>query len=81
MAIIELRNETELQFVDISSEKWRCYLWDTDGDEYWIENPQWLAITGNGHRILDGDEKSYYIPFGWRALKWEVKKGAPHFVR
>lgn len=76
MADIELKNETELEFTDISSEKWREYHYRHTTIR--IENPQWLAITEKGHRILDGNEVSHYIRNGWKQIKWE---GNPHFVK
>jgi len=76
MAEIELKNNTNLEFIDISSEEWRAYEWAEE--EVIINKPQWLAITDSGHRILDGEGISHYIPKGWIHLSWE---GNPHFVR
>jgi len=76
MAKIVLENNTNLEFIDISSEEWRAYEWAEE--EIIINKPQWLAITDSGHRILDGDGISHYIPKGWLHLSWE---GNPHFVR
>jgi len=76
MVEVELRNDTGLEFIDISSEAWRTYEWLEE--EVTIEKPQWLAITESGHRILDCYGVSHYIPKGWIHLYW---KGDPHFVR
>jgi len=78
---IELRNQGSYNFLDISTEEWRCYIWDVNGEEYWINNPQWLAISETGHRVLDAKGISHYIPFGWHLLKWKAREGAPHFVK
>lgn len=75
---IELKNGTDKKFIDVSSEEYRVY---TFGDkETRIENPQWLNVGGNGHRLLDGEGVSHYIPFGWQHLRWKARDGAPHFV-
>lgn len=34
------------------------------------------TIEMGGHRILDGDGKSHYIPAGWRHLSWRSKTGS-----
>ena len=76
MAKIVLENNTNLEFIDISSEEFRTYEWPEE--EITIEEPQWLAITESGHRVLDAGGISHYIPKGWIHLYW---KGNPHFVR
>ena len=79
MADIKLINEGQYEFIDISNEEWREYLWP----DYTIhvDGVQWLAVSGSGHRLLDIDGISHYIPFGWKHLRWKVKNGRPHFVR
>lgn len=77
---MELRNESGLKFVDISSEQVREYRYN-DGSILTIESPQFLHVSkSGGHRILDGDGKSWYVNKGWRAITWTVKPDAPHFV-
>ena len=76
MAKKVLENNTNLEFIDISSEEFRTYEWPEE--EITIEEPQWLAITESGHRVLDAGGISHYIPKGWIHLYW---KGNPHFVR
>lgn len=78
---IELRNESKNEFTDISTEAYRCYVWP-DGSQVLITNPEWLHVSkSGGHRILDRDETSHYIPSGWIHLSWQVDDGAPHFVK
>lgn len=82
MAEIELRADPDagLNFVDISSEKSRTYYFP--GNEHIIiYNPQFLNVSRNGHRILDGDGNSHYIPKGWIQLVWKAKEGEFHFVK
>lgn len=78
MASMKLRNESKYEFTDISSEKYRVYVFrDT---EVRIDLPQWLAVSENGHRVVDMAERSHYVPLGWVHVYWEVEDDAPHFV-
>ncbi len=80
MAKVELINKGRHEFIDVSSEMYRTYVFP-NGEEFDIEEPQWLAVSDSGHRVLDIQETSHFIPFGWIHLKWEVKTGEPHFVK
>lgn len=77
--MIELRNESENSFVNISSEEFRVY--NFGNTEVKILDPLYLAVSKNGHRVLDGNGVSHYIPKGWIHLYWKAKIGAPHFVK
>ena len=79
MADIQLRNKSHYEFTDISSEKYRTYVFDNY--KITIDNPQFLAISKNGHRLIDNNEICYYIPSGWRYIYWQVKDHFPHFVK
>jgi hypothetical protein len=77
----EFRNESDLEFSDISSEEWREYQFES-GATVRIEHPLRLNVSASGgHRIFDAQGQSHYIPFGWIHLRWEAKPGAPNFVR
>lgn len=76
---IELKNESSYDFTDISSEERRVYDFGKNG-EVAIENPQALAVSDNGHRVVDGDGMSHYIRYGWKHLYWETAENDPHFV-
>lgn len=77
----EFINKSELEFRDISSEKWREYVWN-DGCKIVIHNPTHLNVSNSGgHRIFDLDGISHYIPSGWRELNWYAKEGEPNFVK
>lgn len=79
--MIQLNNATDMQFVDISSEKSRTYRFP--GNEMiHIPAPQYLHVSRiGGHRILNAHGVSFYIPKGWIMLSWEAKDGEPHFVK
>jgi hypothetical protein len=80
MATVEFVNESGLDFTDISSEKYREYLFP-NGISIRIEGPQFLNVSkSGGHRILDINQRSHYIPSGWIHLQWEVFEGEPNFV-
>lgn len=80
---IVLRHTTSQDFKDISSEEWRQYIFLSAGGAIHkevINSPAYLAVSANGHRILDSDGISHYIPSGWVSLSWKSKEGFPHFV-
>jgi hypothetical protein len=81
--MIELRNESKNNFVDISSEEYRVYTFAYEGNlsEVKISEPLYLAVSNSGHRILDNSGISHYIPKGWFHLSWKAKEGEPHFVK
>lgn len=77
---MQLRNESDKQFTDISSEEFREY--QTPFGDYRIEQPTQLAVTENGHRVLDASGVSHYIDISKGFfLKWKAKDGQPHFVK
>lgn len=79
--MIELRNETEHEFVDISSELWREYTFGS-GAKVRINEPAYLSVSkSGGARLLTMAGRSIYIPFGWIALEWVAREGAPHFIK
>jgi hypothetical protein len=77
---VELRNKSKYEFVDISSEVYREYIWP-DGKTVLINYPTHLAVSASGHRLLSADGFSHYIPYGWIHLRWIVKEGSPNFVK
>lgn len=77
---MEFRNESGLEFTDISSEQWRKYTF-SDGAIVHIKSPMMLHVSENGHRIFDAEGRSHYVPMGWIHLQWLVKDGQPHFVK
>ncbi len=77
---MELKNESSNKFVDISSEESRHYDFP-GGDTVHISKPCWLSVSSGGHRLLDADGVSHYVPKGWFHLRWKAKEGQPHFVK
>jgi len=79
--MVEFRNESGLDFADISCEVARTYHW-VGGQSLTIERPLKLHVAPSGsHRIFDGAGRAHYITPGWFHLTWTVKDGAPHFVK
>ena len=77
----EFKNDSDLEFTDISSEAWREYCFES-GAIVRIDNPLKLNVSDSGgHRIYDAQGESHYIPFGWIHLRWEARPGQPNFVR
>lgn len=73
-----MTNETGLAFKNISSEKYRVYVFP-GGDEVRIELPTYLNVSkSGGHRVLDAAGISHYIPPTWIHIYWE---GSPNFVK
>jgi hypothetical protein len=77
--VVEFRNDSSLEFKDISSEEWREYAF-SDGQSVHIDHPLKLYVSDNGHRILDAEGISHYVPLKWIHLKWKSKNGEPQFV-
>lgn len=76
-----MKNESGLEFSDISTEKYRTYEYP-DGGTITIKNPTDLNVSkSGGHRVLDSQGVSHYIMPGWRHLYWEVWEGAANFVK
>lgn len=76
----EMINKSGLDFIDISTEKWRKYNFIESSVS--IDNPLYLNVSkSGGHRILDAQGISHYIPSGWIHLCWEAKEGQPNFVK
>lgn len=76
---MEFRNNSGLEFKDISSEASRTYLFP-HGIKVKISEPQKLNVSASGgHRVFDSAGTSHYIPSGWVHLEWVAKEGKPHF--
>lgn len=76
------RNGTDLVFSDISSEKYREYIFP-NGAQYKINAPVYINVSkSGGHRIYSADGVSHYVnpSEGW-AIRWEVSDGQPNFVK
>ena len=74
------RNNSPLEFKDLSDEKFRVYTYP-GGDTVEIIEPRKLNVSDSGgHRIFDAAGNSWYIPSGWISLRWNVKTGMPHFA-
>ena len=79
--MVEFKNGTDLNFVDINSEEFRIYVYD-NGFEYRINDPLKLHVSSaGGHRVFDSSGHSHYVAKGWRVVKWKAREGQPHFVK
>ena len=79
---IELNNRGSHTFFEVTTEEYRVYDW-LDGTRLQISDPCYVSVnpTNGGHRVLDADGVSHYIPAGWKHLYWKAKPGQPHFVK
>ena len=76
----DLRNSTDMNFADISSEKYRTYKFSDNNIH--LKEPIALHVSkSGGHRLLLASGKSHYVPTGWRDIEWEAKDGMSHFVK
>jgi hypothetical protein len=81
-----MKNESKLEFIDISTELYRTYVFPTKVSpvqviEVRINEPTHLHVSkSGGHRVLDKSGKSHYITNGWIHLYWEVLPDAPNFI-
>jgi hypothetical protein len=77
---MELRNNTDLEFTDISSEEWRKYV--TPFGTYDVQSPTHLNVSENGHRILDAEGVSHFIDTSKGFfISWKAIGNNPHFVK
>ena len=53
-------------------EEYRTYVFPGK-EEVRIDNPQFLIVSDNGHRVFGEDGISHYIPHGWIHLYWKNK--------
>jgi hypothetical protein len=75
---MEFRNNSGLEFKDISSEQSRTYHFADRS--FTIVEPMKLNVSASGgHRLFDSAGTSHYIPAGWLHLEWTAKEGKPHF--
>jgi len=78
----EFRNDSGLEFKDISSEKYRTYHFKS-GNVKTIFNCgcMYLNVSKNGHRVFDGIRSHYIFLENVESIDWEVSEGLPHFVK
>lgn len=76
---IEITNNPELKFSSLTDEQYHVYVF---GDQLVrLDNPTVLNVSASGgHRVLDSEGISHYIPKGWIHLYWKVKDGQPCFA-
>jgi len=61
----------DLTFKNIDHETYRTYIFPNG--EVTINRPLWLNVSASGgHRLLDSEGVSHYIPSGWIHFFWEV---------
>ena len=66
----------DLKWKSIEHETFRIYRFPED--EYVLINePRLLHVSrSGGHRVLDADNTSHYIPSGWIHLYWTTDDGS-----
>ena len=75
---------TQNEWVDISSEEYREYVYP-DGKVIRIDEPTFVKVSpsslgGHAHRVQNTDGMGFYIPYGWRYIRWKAKAGESIFV-
>ena len=81
MEFKDVKDTAGIQWTDVSSEQYRIYEFK-DKQLVRIDNPLALNVSkGGGHRLVDAQGKSHYVPKGWIHLEWKVFDGQPHFVK
>jgi len=66
----EVIDKTE--WANCDHEIYRTYVFP-DGKTVTIERPVLLNVSkSGGHRLLDANDKSHYIPYKWIHLYWET---------
>jgi hypothetical protein len=79
-----MKNNSKHKFTSIASEAYREYTFPAPQGRYVkvrIEKPTELSVSeSGGHRLLDAEGVSHYVPSGWIHLSWKAKEGEPNFV-
>jgi hypothetical protein len=79
-----MNNDSKHTFTDITSEEYREYQFPSPQGRFVkvrINKPTHLSVSeSGGHRLLDADGVSHYVPAGWVHLSWKAKDGHPNFV-
>lgn len=74
-----ITNNPALKFESLEDEQFRVY--EFDSGTVMIEKPVALNVSASGgHRVLDAEGVSHYIPAGFHHLYWKVKEGQPNFA-
>lgn len=77
----EFRNTSGLDFTDISTERYREYLFH-GGDIVKIDDPVKLHVSkSGGHRIFSKDGLCHYIPNTWIHLSWKARDNETDFCK
>jgi len=72
--------DMDKDFKPLTDEQYRTYYFP-GGNTVTITEPQKLNVSkSGGHRVLDNEGKSHYIPACWYHLEWKVKDGQPPFL-
>lgn len=72
-------NIVSTQSISLTSELTRTYFWG-DGREVTINEPQYMYVSENGHRIVDFKGFGHYIPKGWIHLRWKSREGEAKLI-
>lgn len=94
MKFEDIKNQSNREFKDISSEKYRYYVYPgyvgtiTDGGlselvntiNRVINNPIGLSVSKSGHYVIDNKGTTHFMPFGFVELTWKPKDGRPNVV-
>jgi hypothetical protein len=77
---MQTTNNQSLKFDSLEDEQYRIYEFP-NGSQVAITNPVALNVSkSGGHRVLDAQGISHYIPAGWYHIYWKVKEGNPAFA-
>jgi len=62
----------DMEWQNIDHEEYRVYIFSWD-KKVRIDKPVLINVSkSGGHRILDAEDVSHYIPSGWVHLYWET---------
>jgi hypothetical protein len=80
MKFEDIKDTANIDWINISGELYRIY--EFKDKNVTVNDPIALNVSkGGGHRVINADGESFYIPSGWYCIRWKAREGVPHFVK
>ena len=74
----KIRVPANMSFSSLESEKSRIYHFPNDEKRVIVDPIAINVSRSGGHKVIDAEGITHYIPKGWLELTWKAKDGANH---